>query len=247
MKSHIERERTGFKVLDEILEGGFPRPASVLLIGPIGTNKNTISQQFMWQGLKLGQKAIYITVDTLPKDIIENMLKYGWDVRPYIERGQLVFVDGFSSRVGLESHARYIIENPFDIDDVLRTVFIAEQEVFGSEGHGRLVFTHLSTIMFCWNRREIMKFIERMHAEARKFNSIYMLVYSEGVRNKYIETFIKQLPDVVIALSKEWVNGRAQRYIWIEKCLKTRYPKEKMIFHTTEYGIEIEYPRARTY
>lgn len=239
--SNIKRVKTGFPLLDDILNGGFPKPSSVLIIGPIGTSKNTFAQQFMWQGLLDGEKALYVTVDTPPKDIIENMLNYGWDIRPFIEKRQLVFIDGFSPRVGLEASSHYIIENPFNVDEVLRSIMIAEQEVFGETG-GRLVFSHLSTIIFSWNRRDIMKFMERMHAEARKFNGVYLFTYSKGVRGNIIETFIRQLPDVVIMVSKEWIRNKAYMSLWVEKCIKTNYPRIKLHFYFTPKGIVLEKP-----
>jgi len=62
------------------------------------------------------------------------MFNYGWDVKKHVMSGQLVFVDGFSPRVGLDIIAHYIIENPFDPDEVLRTLMLAEHEAFSSKG-----------------------------------------------------------------------------------------------------------------
>ena len=238
--SVINRIETGFKILDELLTGGFPKPSSILLIGPIGTGKSTIAQQFLWNALLKGYKAIYVTVDTPPNDIIENMLNYGWDVKNYVMSGQLVFVDGFSPRVGLDTIAHYIIENPFDPDEVLRTLMLAEHEAFSSGG-GVLLFSHLSTIMFTWSKNNIIKFMERMHAEARKFNSVYLFIYNEGVRNPYIETFIRQIPDVVIRVSREWDGLIAKQYLWVEKCLKTNYRKVKLLCTPTPEGVKLVY------
>ncbi|MCD6301014.1 MAG: hypothetical protein J7L82_02975 [Staphylothermus sp.] len=232
------RIETGFKILDELLSGGFPIPSSILLIGPIGTGKSTIAQQFLWNALLKGYKAIYVSVDTPPNDIIENMLNYGWDVKNYIANGQLNFVDGFSPRVGLDTIARYIIENPFDPDEVMRTLMLAEHETFSSEG-GVLLFSHLSTIMFTWNKNKIIKFMERMHAEARKFNSVYLFIYNEGVRNPFIESFIRQIPDVVIRVSLEWNETSAKQYLWIEKCLKTNYHKVRLLCMPTPRGVDL--------
>ncbi len=238
MEHRVNRVRTGFPELDEILCGGFPKPSSILLIGPVGTSKSTIAQQFLWNVLENRLKAVYVTVDTPPDDIVENMMNYGWDIRPYIDRGSLVFVDGFSPRVGLESIAAYIIENPFDLDEVLRTIMFVEQEFFGSDG-GILLFSHISTIMFTWGKREIIKFMERMHAEARKFNSIYLFIYSEGVKPPYVETFVRQLPDVVIRVSKEWKGNSVVQYLWVEKCIKTNYRKERLVYRVTKQGITL--------
>ncbi|WFO75628.1 hypothetical protein J4526_01740 [Desulfurococcaceae archaeon MEX13E-LK6-19] len=241
----MERAPTGIPVLDKILEGGIPRPASVLITGDIGTNKNTFAQQIMYKGLLNGEKAIYVTVDAFPRDLIANMLKYKMNVKPFVDRGDLVFIDGFSPRVGVESDAQYIIENPFDPNEILKTIVIAEKEVFTGQKSCRLVFSHISTVLFMARKSQILSFIERLHAEARKYNGIYILVYSEGVRSPYIENFIKQLPDVVITLKRDPISGK--RTLSITRCIRTRYPRNSFEYELTDHGIEVKEPEKLVY
>ncbi len=247
MAKTIDRASTGIPALDEILEGGFPRPSSVLITGDIGTNKNTFAQQIMYHGLKHGEKAIYITVDAFPDDLLDNMAKYGWDARKFFYEDKLVFIDGFSPRVGVESSAQYLLENPFDLDEVIRTIVMAEREVFEDAEKARLVFSHVSTIFFTAPKEKIPYFIERLHAEARKYNGIYMLVYTEGVKDKYTETFMKQLPDVVITLHRISDLDQTIRYFEITRCIKTRYPRNPFKYHLTRNGIVVEKPEKLVY
>jgi len=241
----MERAPTGVDLLDKILEGGIPRPASVLISGDIGTNKNTFAQQILFRGLLEGEKAIYVTIDAFPEDLIKNMLKYGMDVREFVRSGDLVFIDGFSPRVGVESNAPYIIENPFDPNEVLKAIVIAEKEVFGAGLPCRLVISHISTMLFMATKPQILSFIERMHAEARKYNGVYILVYSEGVMNPYVENFIKQLPDVVITLKRDAESGK--RTMSIMRCVRTRYPRNPFEYELTDKGIVIKEAKRLVY
>jgi len=241
----MERASTGISLLDEILEGGIPRPASVLISGDIGTNKNTLAQQLLYEGLLKGEKGIYVTIDAFPEDLIRNMLKYGMDVRDYVRKGDLVFIDGFSPRVGVESNASYIIENPFDPNEVLKAIVIAEREIFNERAPCRLVVSHISTMLFMATRPRILSFIERIHAEARKYNGVYILVYSEGVLNPHVENFIKQLPDVVILLKRHMDSG--VRTISIMRCVRTRYPRNPFEYELTERGIVIKRAQRLVY
>ncbi len=235
---HEERISTGYEILDEMLSGGFPWPSSILLIGPIGTGKISLAQRFVWSCLNKGKTVLYVTVDTPPTDIVRNMMSFGWDPRPYIDTGQLVFVDGFSPRVGLETMAKYIINDPFSVDDMLHSLLFAEGETLRDNG-GVMVFSHLSTIMFTWHRREIIKFMERMHADTRKFNGVYLFIYNENVKDKQIENFLAQTVDVVIRTTKEWVKDRIALYLWIDKCLKTVYEKRKLRYYFEKGKIRI--------
>ncbi len=232
----MSRAATGIKVLDKVLEGGLPRPSSVLITGDIGTNKNTLAQQILFYGLKRGEKAIYITVDSFPEDLICNMKKYGWDVEPFLEEERLVFIDGFSPRVGVDSKAHYIVENPFNLDELLTKIVLAEAEFFEENVPCRVVVSHVSTVLFMARRREVLRFFERMHAEARKYNGVYMFVYTEGVKHPSVETFMKQLTDVVLELSRDPEGRRSLR---VSRCVKTRYPRNTFPYTLSENGIVI--------
>ncbi|ABL78958.1 RAD55 family ATPase [Thermofilum pendens] len=216
----MERARTGIKGLDEALEGGLPRPSSVLVAGSIGSKKNTFAQRILYEGLLEGEKGIYVTVDLFPEDIVENMEKYGMSARRFIEEGRLVFIDCFSPRVGVESSARYLVENPFDLDEVLREIVVAKREFLEPGDRYRLVISHLSTLFFSASKELIPGFIGRLHAEARRSRGIHVMVYSEGVLNKHYECFLKSLPDVVFELSRRG----SSRYLRILRCIKTSYP-----------------------
>ena len=84
-----ERVTTGIVGLDPLLEGGFPKGRSILVTGEPGTGKTVFSLQFLFEGLKRGEKGIFVTADESPMDIIEQGASMGWDLEPYIERKEL--------------------------------------------------------------------------------------------------------------------------------------------------------------
>ena len=53
---------TGVEGLDDILSGGFARGRLFLLEGSPGTGKTTIALQFLLEGLKTKQQALYVTL-----------------------------------------------------------------------------------------------------------------------------------------------------------------------------------------
>ncbi|RLE55786.1 MAG: hypothetical protein DRJ40_07125 [Thermoprotei archaeon] len=234
------RAATGVNLLDNILEGGLPRPAVVMISGDVGVGKNLLAQQILWYGLMSGEKCIYVTIDMFPEDVLESMERFGWNVREYFEREHLIFVDCFSPRVGHESKAQYVVENPFNVDELLETLSLAQAEVYSDGSYGRLVLSHLSTLLFTMDRERIYHLMAKLHAEARKYNAIYLLVYTEGVLDENTEVFLRQLPDVVIRLKRFWKKGRAYRVMWIEKCVKTVYSKDRYVYRQTDRGFEIE-------
>lgn len=88
----IDRVKSGVEGLDEMLEGGFPRSHTVVIMGSFGTGKTTFGMQFLNQGLKEGEKGIYISLEEDEKSIIEDARSFGWDLKPYIDSRKLAIV-----------------------------------------------------------------------------------------------------------------------------------------------------------
>ncbi|HUV25626.1 MAG TPA: ATPase domain-containing protein, partial [Methanomassiliicoccales archaeon] len=59
----MERVKTGISGLDEMLGGGFPRSHNIVVMGSFGTGKTTFGLQFLFQGIKEGDKGIFITLE----------------------------------------------------------------------------------------------------------------------------------------------------------------------------------------
>jgi circadian clock protein KaiC len=71
---------TGIEGLDDILKGGFPRNRLYLVQGEPGTGKTTISLQFLMQGLRQGEKGLYITFSETKDEIQAVAESHGWDI-----------------------------------------------------------------------------------------------------------------------------------------------------------------------
>jgi circadian clock protein KaiC len=100
-----ERISTGIAGLDTLLHGGFNRGRTYLFTGEAGTGKTIACLQFVAIRLKEGDKAVYVTVDERPSEILESAAALGWDLQPYIQDKQLIVLDAapyFGARGGGE-------------------------------------------------------------------------------------------------------------------------------------------------
>jgi KaiC/GvpD/RAD55 family RecA-like ATPase len=70
----MEREKTGVKIVDDMIEGGIPRGSVVGLSGPPGAGKSILTLQFILEGARKGQKSVYINLGE-PRKNIDNMIK----------------------------------------------------------------------------------------------------------------------------------------------------------------------------
>jgi circadian clock protein KaiC len=88
----MDRVKTGIEGLDEMLEGGLPRSQAVAVMGSFGTGKTTFGLQFIQEGLKTGEKGIFISLEEDQESILANARSFGWDLSPYIDQKKLAIV-----------------------------------------------------------------------------------------------------------------------------------------------------------
>ncbi|HVO91453.1 MAG TPA: ATPase domain-containing protein [Terriglobales bacterium] len=88
-----ERVPTGIQGLDQIIEGGLPKGRSYLVTGEPGTGKTIFALQFLFEGLKRGEKCIFVTADEGPADVLEQSASLGWDLEPHVEAKSLAILN----------------------------------------------------------------------------------------------------------------------------------------------------------
>jgi circadian clock protein KaiC len=71
---------TGVSGLDEILRGGFPPNHVYLLEGDPGAGKTTLGLQFLLEGVRRGEKVLYLTLLHERRTLDEMAVSHGWDL-----------------------------------------------------------------------------------------------------------------------------------------------------------------------
>lgn len=97
------RISTGIAGLDRLLHGGYIKGRTYLLTGESGTGKTIACLQFLISALALGEKAVYVTVDERPVEILESAESFAWDLQRHIQEKSLVILDAspyFGGRSG---------------------------------------------------------------------------------------------------------------------------------------------------
>ncbi|MBO0702195.1 MAG: AAA family ATPase, partial [Candidatus Dormibacteraeota bacterium] len=70
----MERLSSGHGRLDQIFDGGLPANAITLIIGPPGTGKTILSQQYAFQNATSDRPALYLSTVSEPFD---KIIRYG--------------------------------------------------------------------------------------------------------------------------------------------------------------------------
>jgi circadian clock protein KaiC len=87
------RVSTGIADLDSILGGGLTRERTYLLEGTPGSGKTTIALQFLLEGVRCGERGLYITLSETAAELAEVARSHRWSLDG-VELFELVSEDG---------------------------------------------------------------------------------------------------------------------------------------------------------
>ncbi|MET0268833.1 MAG: ATPase domain-containing protein, partial [Sphingomonas sp.] len=80
MKPDNTQISTGNEGLDTVLRGGLPRHRLYLLEGAPGSGKTTLALQFLREGARQGERALYITLSETREELAVVAASHGWDI-----------------------------------------------------------------------------------------------------------------------------------------------------------------------
>src|SRR5690349_10461765 len=80
LDGELPRVSTGNRALDEILCGGFDRNRLYLYEGKPGTGKTTIALEFLLEGVRQGERVLYVTLSETERELRLVAKRHGWSL-----------------------------------------------------------------------------------------------------------------------------------------------------------------------
>ncbi|HHH99981.1 MAG TPA: KaiC domain-containing protein [Thermococcus litoralis] len=232
----IKRVKTGIPGMDEILHGGVPERNVVLLSGGPGTGKTIFSQQFLWNGLQMGEPGIYVALEEHPVQVRQNMAQFGWDVRPYEEQGMFAMVDAFTAGIGKsKEYEKYIVHDLTDIREFIDVLRQAIRDINAK----RVVVDSVTTLYI--NKpamaRSIILQLKRVLA-GTGCTSIFVSQISVGERG-FGGPGVEHGVDGIIRLDLDEIDGELKRSLIVWKMRGTSHSMRRHPFEITDKGITV--------
>jgi circadian clock protein KaiC len=133
-----ERVSTGIVGLDDVLGGGFPRNHLYLIEGEAGAGKTTVGLHFLLDGMRKGERTLWITMSETERELRSTAKSHGWSLDG-VEICNLVVSDEM-----FRAEGKYSFFSPADVElnDTTKSVLDAVDRV----NPQRIVFDPFSDI-----------------------------------------------------------------------------------------------------
>ncbi len=230
----VERFATGVAGLDDILGGGLARNHLYLVEGDPGTGKTTIAMQFLMEGVRRGQKGLYVTLSESKAELQEIADSHGWSLDG-LEIFELV-----PDEAQLKPEAQYTVFNPSEIEmsDTTNAV-MAEVERLQP---ARVVFDSLSELRLLARdslryRRQILGL--KQYFSGRKCT---VLLLDDRIGDSHDQQLQSIAHGVILMESAEREYGIKRRRLEVKKLRGSKFREGFHDYCIKHGGVEV-YPR----
>jgi KaiC/GvpD/RAD55 family RecA-like ATPase len=235
----MNRVATGIPGFDELVEGGLPEGRAFLVSGGTGTGKTIFATQFLINGAKMNEPGVYLTLDERPDLIREDMLRFGWNLRSFEDKGLLKIVDGTMAKLGIPSDEEFSLPaTGFDLDKLLLELMRAIKKIRAK----RVVIDSIPALGLNFdNEHEVRKAVLKMvYLLARAgVTTIFTTEINEETKqlSKYgVEEFVA---DGVVVLHYMGIGTQSNRTLHIRKMRATKHNEDLHPLEITDNGIRV--------
>ncbi|MFH0962134.1 MAG: GTP-binding protein [archaeon] len=169
--------KTGIPKLDELLLGGIPEGAAVLITGLLGADIETFGQQIASKTCESAQ-CLYFVSDKMPSLVRERM-----GALKFPSTDKLHFVDGYSASIGMSTIEEFHTKKSGEIEGVISE---AAKKVFPK----LLVFDSLSSSNFA-NGKSFCERVTDLSRLAKSFGAVAVFLFPR--LGEEDEAFAKEL------------------------------------------------------
>jgi len=224
---------TGVPGLDEIIGGGLPANHLYLIDGEPGAGKTTLALQFLLEGVRLGEKGLYVTLSESRDELVDVAASHGWDLDG-IEVFEL-------STLGLsEADEGYTIFHPAEVE--LQQTVDAVLKAVADNSPRRVAFDSLSEMRLL--ARDPLRFRRQILAIKQFFTGrdcTVLLLDDKSAPER--DRQLHSLAHGVIALEHVALEyGSERRRLQVIKIRGSRFRGGYHDFRITTGGLKV-YPR----
>jgi circadian clock protein KaiC len=186
------RLHTGVPGLDDILFGGFPQGHLYLIEGDPGTGKTTLALQFLLEGIRKGERTLYVTLSESRNELEQVARSHGWRTE------HLDIFEMIPPEDDLKPESQYTVFHPSEVElaDTIAGILRRVDEVQPQ----RLVFDSLAELRML--ARDPLKYRRQILALKRHLSggNITVLLLDDRTSNNNDDLQLQSIAHGVIVM-----------------------------------------------
>ena len=226
----------GADLFGELFGGPVPHGVNVLMTGSLGSGKSSFSRLFLAEGLKTGEKCMFICLDESPARIRQTLTaKHGVDAAASEAGGALRFIDAYSWSGGrIPAEEPFAVKGALDLSELSSLVTEAAEELEQTEGAkkgGRRVLDSLSSLFLKFDLPYIQRFVAYLARSGQFAEVTTFFIIEQGTCDEQALNNVKYLMDGVLEFKQD-----DQRFLAKVQSLKWAPAKPEWLDFTQRTG-----------
>ena len=224
---HEVKVKSGVRRLDDLVFGGFPAGAQMLVNGPAHTGKEVLARLFSAEGLKAGIPSIWVVTDKTWGQVKDDLTALVPNYAEAEKNGLVRFVDMYSRSVGSTASGPGVrLLSSTDkgvLDQLASTVNGFTEELKGRYPSYRLIFESVSTVTAYLDSSATFRFLQPFIGRRKIDGAAAYYVLETGMHSDADLETLEHMVDGSVNLKVEQLKtflsvrgiGEAQSRAWI--------------------------------
>jgi len=222
-----ERVSSGVPALDEMLGGGgYYSGSTVLVSGTAGSGKSSLAAHFTLATCQAGKRALYVSYEESPQQILRNMGSIGLDLAKYVKAGTLRLVSHRPTSLGLEGHLAVLHKLTQDFDPAS----VAIDPIGTMAAAGASYDAHLMLV-------RLIDFFKM-----RGITTLLASLTHGGSAMEKTDLAVSSLVDTWLLVRNIESNGERSRGLYVLKSRGMAHSNQVREFLITSNGVRLEQP-----
>jgi len=200
-----------FDDLFKLTGGELQPPMSLMLAGNAGAGASTLGLQLLYRDLKAGKPCGLLSYDAFPSEVQKRMRGMGWDLTPYLEKGELRVLDIYSALAGVESGT---IRDPTDFTEISIQV---TNMLDKTKGPTTVLLDSVTPIFNSAQAKDCVNFLQVIAAKVKNSGGKFIFTSTKGSMPEDARLTIESLVDGIIDLSLVRKGKSLTRFLQVRK------------------------------
>ncbi len=209
----LKRVQSGIPGFDKLIGGGFDENSVNVVIGGSGSGKSIFALQFLLEGIRKGEKVLFVTFEEKKEDFYDNVKEMGWDLTKAEASGKFIFLE----------------YSPEKIKMMLDEGGGAIESVILKEGVKRMVIDSVTSFVLLFDdERSRRQAVLGLFDVIRKWKVTSLLTVQQDPTKKSENdiSYIEFETDSVTFLYYPTAKGHRSRYLEVKKMRGTNHSKD---------------------